>query len=552
MTKLNRKYGAQAVCVLFVIILAVILRILGNSGFYSLATSYVRNLIYIGLVLAWGFSIQKRIMQSKARRYLIIVAAIMLLWLIERTCKYMIFDGTDVVVRYLWYCFYIPMLIVPMYAIFAAACIGQPESYTPKKAKVLYIPALVAVITVLTNDIHQLIFRFPNGVLNRGYDYSYGALYYVVALWIGIEMLGLMGTLIHQCRLPEKKKRVVLPLLILLVGIVYAIIYVVDNSIVKFWAGDMTAVFCLVMMATLEACIQTGLIPSNTYYGELFESASDLSAQIADKDYHVKYIADDVVPISAEQIRESENSELMLSDGIVLHNMPVSGGHVLWTEDASELLHLREKLTDIQEELTDRNVFLQQEYDREKDHKIIEEQNRLFEILESKTQTQIDNISRLTSEYKRANSLTEKKTILSKIVVLGSFIKRRKDFVLSLDATPTIRESKLAGALGESINALSLLDVEGHFVVHTEKDYIHGQILTLAYDFFEDVVEASLDSLRRIDVRVGVTEGKLRIIVLTNFCGSMNRVVAKYPKALIDQDDEETELVLLLEEGVTT
>ena len=56
------------------------------------------------------------------------------------------------------------------------------------------------------------------------------------------------------------------------------------------------------------------------------------------------------------------------------------------------------------DELADRNEILRYEYKREAKRRKVEEQNRLYDLLRSTTQTQIDRIAELTKEYRRISS----------------------------------------------------------------------------------------------------------------------------------------------------
>ncbi len=134
-------------------------------------------------------------------------------------------------------------------------------------------------------------------------------------------------------------------------------------------------------------------------------------------------------------------------------------------------------------------------------------------------------------------------------MVLGSFIKRRKDFVLSIDSAPVITEEKLTSALRESFRALTLLGVEGAFLVQTGKEYLPGELLARAYDFFEDAIETGLDTLRSLNVQVRPVGGKLRVNVLLDSDADFTPLRGKYPQVRIDAEDGETMLVLPLEGG---
>ena len=215
----------------------------------------------------------------------------------------------------------------------------------------------------------------------------------------------------------------------------------------------------------------------------------------------------------------------------------------------SELLRVKRELEETQEELQERCALLQYEYEREKEIKVIEEQNRLYDLLQSKTQRQIDQIRLLTEAYQKAPDGAEKRRILSRITVLGSYIKRRKDMVLSLDATHVMPVSKLRGALRESFQALKNLNVSGSFLIQTKEEDCAGEILALAYDFFEAAVELSLESLRSISVRICPVKGCLRINILIDCDQSLDSLREEYPQAVILTEDDGMMLVLPLEGG---
>lgn len=552
MIKPDKKSIRIVITAVVPVLIAYLCRLEAIYKYAPLFMGLLRSFIYVGLFMLWGYSLRKRIIQTQARRYLMAIASLIVFWFLVRTVKYHFVSEAvlPTFVRYLWYLFYLPMLMIPLLAIFVSLSIGKPEDYRlPRRTVLYYIPVLAAILLVLTNDLHQFVFTFPEtDPVWRSSNNGYGAGYFLVIailIFCGLEMLWVLW---RKCRLPGRKRRVYPPCIPIALLLLYMAFYYMQVEWLRIVCGDVTAMTCLLYMITLELCIRCGLIQANIHYEDLFASASRLSAQITDNQYRVCYSSRDAEVIPEEKMREAESAPVMLPGGKLLHNMPIRGGHALWTEDISELLSLREKLEETKEELKDRNDLLQYEYQREREHKIVEEQNRLYDMLQRKTQIQLDKIGRLVSMYQNSDSGEAKKQILPKIVVLGSFIKRRKDFVLSIDSTPTIPESKLTGALGESFRALALMNVGGAYLVHTGEEYLPGEVLTLAYDFFEDVVETLLDSLKSINVRVFPVQGKLRISILADGSGELKTLKEKYPKACILQEDG-IELVLSLEGG---
>ena len=144
----------------------------------------VRSAIYIGLFTAWGISIRRRITQLQVRRFLTAIAALMIFWLAMRTLKYQFVTDPNAA-RYLWYLYYVGMLLIPLLSLLVAMSLGKPENYRlPRWATLLFVPTAALLLLVLTNDLHQLVFRFPEGAaVFTDKEYDYAVLYWPVIGW---------------------------------------------------------------------------------------------------------------------------------------------------------------------------------------------------------------------------------------------------------------------------------------------------------------------------------------------------------------------------------
>ena len=231
-------------------------------------------------------------------------------------------------------------------------------------------------------------------------------------------------------------------------AMVYLVLYGFGFSWFFLFFGDLTVVQCLLGAATLESCIRCGLIHSNARYGSLFEAVHGCSAQITDRDFALRYRASDATPFTEQQMRAAVRGPLRLPDSRVLHTMPVSGGYALWTEDNRGLLALTEELEELREKLKDRGRLLRQEYGLERGRRKVEEQNRLYDLLRSVTQKQIDGIAALEKAYRQTPDKTEARSILAQIAVLCCFIKRRKHLALSNYRDHRISAPELRGPSG--------------------------------------------------------------------------------------------------------
>ena len=535
-----------------VVVIAAVIRLYNNQNTSDdvLFTDFIRSLLHIGLITAWGFSIYQRVVQKQARHYLCGIAVLMILWLNFKVMKYYI--CTDVnVSRYLWYLYYLPLVGIPLYTLFASLFIGKTEDYKLKwQVKLLYIPAILLFLMVMTNDLHKFAFSFPQHDFSPD-NYQHGIGYFMVFGWFALCTFASFYVMYSGGKI-KRKPRAFAPLIVALVLTVYYIItYMVENPVTKLLAGDLSSACSLLFAAVFECCIYCGLLPTNTRYDEMFETSVGNSAQIVDENYNVRYASASAEPLSVEQIKQALNAPVALSEGKLLHTAPIGGGYTVWTEDISELTNLRRELTETKEELEERTAMLRHEYVLEKDRKVTAEQNRLYDLLTASTQKQIDRIARLMKEYELVDGDAEKgNAILSKIAVLGGYVKRKKHLTLSIQNGFDVPHGELKNAIEESVRYLKAMGAHCVVFVDAERDYLPGEIASAAYDFFEDAVEAALCSITSCAVSVSVVEGVLRIRVTVGCREDLSPLGKEWPDASVAMSDEnEWELILPLRGG---
>lgn len=550
--KIRKKTILSWVLTLAAILTAYTCRIVGKVGEAFQTLSLIRTVIYLAFFMTWGVLLGIRIQQKEIRKYMLGADFLIVFWTLTRTIKFYIVQ-TPFGLRLMWYLYYLPMLFLPMLALLVALFIGKPDDHRLSKwSYILWIIPGVLFAFVMTNDFHQLVFTFPADLSRHLWsdaEYGYNFLFRVINLWEAFCPIAALLIMLVRCRISGMRKYFWLPALPLALSVLYMALYGFGFHWFFFLFGDMTIVQSLLMVATLEACIFLGLIQSNTYYAELFDGSVDCSAQIVDHDYEVRYASRDAKPIAKEQMMAARQAPLHLGDGIILHTMGISGGYAVWTEDNSKLLTLSEELNDLKEELQDRSSLLRYEYDREKRRREIEEQNRMHDLLQVATQKQIDKIALLVTAYQRVEKASEaSQTILAKIAVLCSFIKRRKHLTLLVYKDYDIPLAELKAAFAESLQTLELLGVSHSLFVDAQM-ILNGSDATTLYDFFEDVVEAGLDSLRSLNVRLVRLNGSLRIVISMGCAADLSPLEKAYPGGEFDRDEDEWTCLLVLNEG---
>ena len=203
MTKQNHKTGFLVAAMVFS---AILLRVLGQFDILIVPGGIVRSLIYITLYIGWGISVSKRIIQIQVRHYMVSVSGLMVFWFVIRSIKY--FFITDIgIIRQLWYWFYLPMLFIPLFSLFVAISLGKPANAKLSKTLLLllYIPTVLCLLLVLTNDLHQLVFDFMEGKAWTDNNMNYAFGYFFVLGWDILCALAAFIIMLIKCRLSQKK-----------------------------------------------------------------------------------------------------------------------------------------------------------------------------------------------------------------------------------------------------------------------------------------------------------------------------------------------------------
>jgi hypothetical protein len=555
MNRKNTKTLFSVLLILFLIVVAILCRQITRNGLHNAMpfadkmANNIRTFIYLGLFSVWGVSVNRRVLQISVRRILVAVSVLMVFWIVVREFKFR-YVLDPVLLRYLWYVYYIPLLIIPLLALFVSFKLGKTDDCkNPEWLKLFFIPTFALICLVLTNDFHQFAFDFPdNRSMWTEQTYRYGWLFYAATGWVYICCISAFVTMATKLRIPRSKKFLWLPLLPFAIGVVYGILYALRIPIISSLFGDLSIVFSLSFTAFFESCIQCGLIQSNSRYSEIFAACVGTPIQIVDNSFTPFYSTNGSERFTGDEIRRAEKTPLIISGGRRLHAISIDGGYAVWTEDISQLLSLREEFEERSEELRERNMLLQHEYEQEREHKTVEEQNRLYDLLQKITQGQLNSIDELVLMYKSVNSAAAKKRLLARIVVLGTYIKRRKDFVLSMQYAEYFPESMLASALAESFRALKLLDINGGFLVDTGRESVPAVLLARVYDFFEAVTETVLDSAEYINASFTEINGVLRISITTDCTADTDKLFSQFPEMRTEHDDG-MQFILLLEGG---
>lgn len=510
MLKKGKQDIYKVVGIVLLIICAMICRDLSmysyTSGFLHTIFSVLRSGIYISLIIAWGISVKHRVINIATRRYLLMVAILLFFWFTVRTCKYMFLDGLDMAKCMCWYSFYIPMICIPLAAVFIAFCLGEGErDAVPEPAKLMIIPSVAMISVVLTNNIHQLVFEFNNGIPSSDGEYSYGPMYIAVVVWICIEVAMFFVVLIKKSQAPHDGKRVMLLLLPIVFAAIYTAGYIADIPVIFEYVGDMTVVFSLVMMATFEMGIRTGLIPSNSYYEELLQVAT-IGIQIVDEDYNVCYLADNVEEIDKDIMRRTEKGPVDIGKRR-LCGAKIRGGHVIWEENIEEIQKLISELNATGKKLSENNELLKAEFELRRKQIRTDEQMRLYDKVTGEVAPQLEMLKKILNSDGDTEIMRKK---LAHACVISSYIKRRGNLVLLGEESESLKAKELEYCLKESVDNLSICGPSCMFESECRGSLMKTTAVAV-YDFIEEIIEKSLPTLTAFMLKLYIENGNIEV-----------------------------------------
>ena len=499
MAAIKRKSIAKLCLALGLFILAGVFRQMDRlaAPLPSAVCFLLTNLIYIGLAMSWGFSISRRILHCADRRWLLLGCTMTVLWLFLRTVKYRFFSD-DTVTRHLWYLYYVPQILAPLFSLFAALQLGRREGDAfSRRWYLLFIPAALLIDGILSNDLHQMAFRSVPGAVALQADYAHGWMYYLAMTWI-VGLLLATGIIVYRkCRISESRRYAWVPLCAFLSGIVLCALSFANT----YTFHKMPECFCLTFAAFWESCLQVGLIPTNGYYRYFF-SESTVAAQIVDGQGQPVYRAKNAPDLTAGQLDAAAREAILLNADTRLQSAPVQDGRVYWVEDISKINRIQGQLAEINARLSEENELIQAENELKRQRAQIEEKNRLMDEMIALVQPQLLQINRLLEE-ENAQALNVQN--LKQVCLLGAYVKRRVNLALICDQKTVVPVDELAHCIRESLTYLTQYGAV--CALHQEgKGSVRSCDAQTAYDFFEDCLEAALPSLSALMVRVECSE----------------------------------------------
>ena len=496
----------------------------------------ISQMYYSAMAIAWGVTILKRVSERRIRNCLLIIIGLMLMMFMLQICTYKLFGEELNLLRYSWYGYYIPVILASFFMYRIANLVGVSEVSNNVGNRIINAIAVVLSLMVMTNDIHKLVFSFPEGIEQGYYVHKVGIVFYLIYVWVAVLIIWSLVTVVNKCRVMATQKQVWFPFVLALIGAIAEILHMfgipeIDGKSV--W--QMGEIFFFWIFGFEESCIAIGLIPANTGYKRILDY-TDRAIVITDREGNINYRSRKALDI----LKDTEN--------VLTYTEEISGGKVSWAVDMSKVYSLNRQIEETTEQIESRNDYLHTQNDLKAERSKLDARNNLYDNITNILNPQINEIKELlkTSEDDGFDDR------LGRIAVLNAYIKRRSNMELLREDKDILSITELYTAIAESCEYIKLCKVETMVSPCTDMTF-PADIIILVYDFFENVMEKNLERLESIFVTPSISDNDLSLRLLLN--GSeisidknwRNNELERYDGRIsISQEDNDTRITLCL------
>jgi len=262
----------------------------------------------------------------------------------------------------------------------------------------------------------------------------------------------------------------------------------------------------LLFVGVCEACIDIGLIPSNSGYKQILEH-SDWNVVIAGKEGEKAISSGNMEDVSVDMLRDTIGKSTPIGNGRVLTSFPIRGGVSGWVADVSELERINNEIIASTRELEIENGVIREGESLRLKRITFETQNRLYDSIIPTVTPQLSKIRDLLEQP------DEEKLFMA--MVLCVYVKRRFNLAIVTDNTEIADIGELWLAIRETIEVLQDTGISA-FINTCDHADVRADRLIASYDFFEDVVEKTLPGIRSLFVNLTVEDGRPELRILAD------------------------------------
>ena len=418
-----------------------------DDPWFELALLYVLLSL---LLTVWAASLLWRLSPGATRRLLMAQVVMLGIWVVLKLLK--LTTPLGVGERYIWYLYYLPTLGSACVAVMVAHRVVGSRRRWHQVADVVTMAVSVALLVlIVTNDLHRLVFRFPDGI--DMYHTVRGAT--LVQAFVIVWQLGCLLYAIGTMFVGAWQRPFSLPLAAFFVAVTsmvtYSVLYAADVWLLR--DTETVAITSILMVLAWELAIASGLIRANRGYLEAMHLTTvpvyvlNRADEVVERSAASTTLAPDMITrvLTAPGMRLQTSGERTLDHQAT----EISAGHVLMVSDVSELVALTDQLSAAREDLrrTHRSLTRQQAAGVNAHMAVV--RNELGRELDEFLTQRLEKTEQLTEQLPLATSAEQQRTLLRQIEIELAFTKAETMVMLLTSGGETIGLDQLASYLGQ-------------------------------------------------------------------------------------------------------
>lgn len=438
----------------------------------------------------WGVVAYLRCLDPSTRRRIAAIAVTLTLWLLVVVVKWKTADNE--LARYLWYCYYIPMALVPPLCLSCAlrsAGLGLGEKGKRHRAAVA---SALFIALALTNDLHQLFFTFDSPNPGTVGKYFYGPAYWAFLAYTAVCFIGFFAVLWRSCT--SVLRSLLVPSATVEVGgFLLSSAYIFRLE----WARTLnfSLIYGILVIVALELCLDLGIIPSTRSFARVF-SKLPFDLKIISRDGTLFRRTEAAAGLDAAVARALAGRPLPdvftlpAYPDDVFFAWPLSGGSALLTRDMSNMRSLGRQL-------------MARRADLEQDRRTLEHDRDLAELLAG-----LEAESHLVDDVERAlsDSMREVSDVLRNLPqepgarlrelerarMIVAYCKRKGSLVLAEAADPELDRDRIRLIANELASDLRAVGIDCAAIASLSRP-LAAQQMSVLYDCIYDVAFTALE-----------------------------------------------------------
>ncbi|MGM9875332.1 MAG: histidine kinase N-terminal 7TM domain-containing protein [Bacilli bacterium] len=461
-------------------------------------------LLFAIIFTFWTVRLYYTLYETKTRKYILIIGILIIFWMLLRIIKGITINID--IERICWYLYYLPLIFIPTLFYICSNSLLSKMNTTRKI--LIYMISSILLILVLTNDLHELVFKF-NNVIYFHNDYNHNIGYYLIFIWIFYLFGGGMLKLAINRLKIKKDLKVFLPLIVLLFGIIYTYLYILDIQYIK--DMNMSIVNSVLICLGIELTFYLDLIPNNRKYIQKF-SASNLDMEIISLDGKTKYTTNSFKTTPNFILNDIKNNKVKNTyqkKHIVYDIKKNKDSYVILRKDLTNIFKLKDEILKKKKELIKQqeNMKLEEKTKRE-----------LYEIKIRKDT--INNIEKsLNIKREEAKEILMKDNVskddLEKVKRIMIYSKKKSMLMISEMNNEVYNEESIKMLLNELIAGMQNLNIDGLVVVKNKMN-IKGRIMSYLYDIVYEIIENSKNNTIMIYIFSNNNIVNLKTVIDTN------------------------------------